>query len=245
MAVCLLLDYPICSRQQDVSGTAIYIENFSELLLLCHIKFAMIHRIRHDHPNYKHIMIFNTPDTANSPDCNTFATLGEYFNNEAGKNITCPFLLYPSGSVAEGSDPPTLSTGSCVHQPGSLPPNGSVSWCYSTPAAPLTGVGSGTLCINRTGHRTVSYSMGGIQQLKVHLDSITVLDDGRLSFPKVNFFFDKATIDNCTVFADDGRICGESNATIILLKRSKQQIASSNGHTLPIIYRRMVFNCMV
>ena len=223
MAVCLLLDYPICSRQQDVSGTAIYIENFSELLLLCHIKFTMIHRIRRDHLNYKHIYIM-TPDTANSPDCNTFATLGEYFNNEAGKNITCPYLLGSSspGTGAGGSDPPTSSTGLCAHQPGSLPPNGSVSWCYSTPAAGLIESRAGTLCIDRTGYRTVSYSMDGIRQLKDHLDSITVLDDGRLSFPEVSFFFDGATIDNCTVFADDGRMCGESGATITLLKRSKQ-----------------------
>ena len=166
-------------------------------------------------------MIFNTPYTANSPDCNTFATLGEYFNNEAGKNITCPYLLAP-GAGAGGSDPPTSPTSSCAHQPGSLPANGSVSWCYSTPAAVLTGSGSGTLCINRTGHRTVSFSIERIPQLEKHLNSITVLDDGRLSFPEVSFFFERATIDNCTVFADDGRTCGESRASIILLRRSKR-----------------------
>ena len=156
------------------------------------------------------------------------ATLGDYFNNEAGKNITCPYLLnetQSSGSMAPGaggSDPQT-STGSCAHQFGSLPPNGSVSWCYFTPASVLTGSGSSTLCIDRTGiNRTEEYSAADpLQQLRSHLSSITVLEDGRLSFPEVSFFFDGARI-NCTVFDGDGRTCGQSSANIELLKRSKQ-----------------------
>ena len=181
----------------------------------------ILYSLRHDHPN-KNCLWF---DTGNSADCNRFATLGEYFNNDAGKNIICPYLLSPktTASASEGSDPPpTSSTGSsCEHQSGSLPPNGSVSWCYTTPAKSLTGSGSGTLCVNRTGHRTESYSRPGNAQLERHLDSITVLEDGRLSFPEVNFFFEGATIDNCTVFADNGQMCGESSADIALLKRSK------------------------
>jgi hypothetical protein len=126
---------------------------------------------------------------------------------------------------AGGSDPPpptsSTSLSRCMHQSGSLPPNGSVSWCYTTSTRiSLSTSGSGTLCIDRTGHRTESYST---TQLKNHLDSITVLDDGRLRFPEVSFFFENAAIDNCTVFADDGQICGEleSRVNITLLRRSK------------------------
>ena len=158
-------------------------------------------------------------DTANHPDCNTYATLGREFNNEAGKNITCPYLL--NTSVAEGSNPPTSLTGSCAHQLGSLPPNGSVEWCYYTPAKGVVDIGPATLCINATGHRTVSYSKTvPAPELRIHMESITVLDDGRLSFPEVNYYFTNATI-NCTVFAEDGRLCNEDAASITLLKRSK------------------------
>ena len=69
----------------------------------------------------------------------------------------------------------------------------------------------------------MSYSNNTVPQLQNHLDSITVLDDGRLRFPEVSAFFDEATIDNCTVFAEDGQICGEqrSKVNIELLRRSK------------------------
>ena len=111
-----------------------------------------------------------------------------------------------------------------MHELGSLPANGSVAWCYTTPVKNImSNQGPSTLCINSTGHRTVSYSENAGSQLQSHLDSITVLDDGRLSFPEVSAFFDGATIDNCTVFAEDGQICGEqrSKVNIELLKRSK------------------------
>ena len=52
------------------------------------------------------------------------------------------------------------------------------------------------------------------------MESITVLDDGRLSFPEVKNYFTNAVI-NCTVFAEDDRLCDEDAANITLLKRSK------------------------
>ena len=110
-----------------------------------------------------------------------------------------------------------------MHELGSLPANGSVTWCYTTLAEiSVSNNGPGTLCIKITGHRTISYSENAVSQLESHLDSITVLDDGRLSFPEVSVFFDEATIDNCTVFAEDGQICGEqrSKVNIVLLRRS-------------------------
>lgn len=109
-----------------------------------------------------------------------------------------------------------------MHELGSLPTNGSVAWCYTTPAKiSISNEVAGTLCINKTGHRTESYSGDAVPaQLRSHLHSITVLDDGRLSFPEVSAFFDNATIDNCTVFAEDGQICGEqrSKVNIVLSK---------------------------
>ena len=180
-------------------------------------------------------MIICNTDTANDPDCNTFATLGDYFKNEAGKDIICPYLLLESPTETESTAPgaggtgplPTSSSGlrpQCMHELGSLPANGSVAWCYTTPAKNiLSNQGPGTLCINSTGHRTVSYSENAVSVLVSYLDSITVLDDGRLSFPEVNAFLEGARIDNCTVFAEDGQICGEqrSKVNIVLLRRSK------------------------
>ena len=160
-------------------------------------------------------------DTANHPNCNEYATLGNYFNNEAGKNITCPYLL--NSTTAGESNPQTSSTDSCVNQVGSLPPNGSVEWCYYTPSkVTVPGIGQASLCINATGYSTaVSYSKTEpAPELKMHIESITVLDDGRLRFPKVSAFFIDAVV-NCTVFAEDGRPCRSDAATITLLRRSK------------------------
>ena len=75
------------------------------------------------------------------------------------------------------------------------------------------------MCINATGHRTVS-STKESSALSQHLDSVTLLNDGRLRIADIGTLLDGAEI-NCTVFAEDGQLCGEAAATILLFRRGR------------------------
>ena len=171
---------------------------------------------------------------ANHPDCNTFGTLGDYFNNEAGKNVTCPYFLR-SGTTE--SDPPTSSTNLCPRPPDFLPPpnvNVSVSWCYESGVTHVVGVGIVTLCINATGHRDVSYSSSETSELVNHIENISVLDDGRLlHFPESSFTNHLQSSEvNCTVIAesdDQLQECGLDEFDLTILKRPKSKPMFNNA----------------
>ena len=146
--------------------------------------------------------------TANHRNCNTYATLGDYFNNDAGKNITCPYLYRPE-----------LHCAGSGHQPGSLPQNGSVAWCFLLNEFI---VGTVSICIDSTGHyRPDPNNEMAVPALRDYANKATVLDDGRLSFPEVKSFLQDAKI-NCTVFDEDGHVCGEDAFNFTLFTRSKQ-----------------------
>ena len=124
------------------------------------------------------------------------------------------------------SDPPTSLTDSCTcaHQPGSLPLNSSVSWCYETSADHITGIGDVTLCINVTGHRDVSYSIGETPLLTNHIRNISVLDDGQLHLPAVSFSLLLRHADiTCTVFSEDGDQLQPCDVGFYALDREKSK----------------------
>ena len=79
--------------------------------------------------------------------------------------------------------------------------------------------GTVSFCINSAGHLRSDRMAEPV--LRDYVNKVTVLDDGRLSFPEVKHYLQDAEM-NCTVFDEDGQVCGEDAFIFTLYIRSKQ-----------------------